>query len=246
MATVPQAEIDRQLRLQEDFNATGFKALVVIGIVVCTLLIALRLFSRRWLQNIGWKEDDFVALLAWALMVPYAAIFYSMVDAYGFGRHWLIKPMPIMTGFLKREYALNLLYSSYQLSKISLCILYKRIFIFLWFEICCWILIAAFTGYLIGTFITNIFLSIPVQAHWTPTMTPKKVVDQFALYHANIYFNITTDVILLVLPLSVVWTLQMSMARKIGLTGVFAVGVLCVTPFPYSAILPSLSFPYCP
>ena len=99
MSAVPEAEINRQVALKNDFNAHGFKALSATGIVVCTILVGLRLWSRRW-QKIGWKADDYVIMLAWvcrsapfdssdvnefpanmrlqALMVPYSAIFYSM------------------------------------------------------------------------------------------------------------------------------------------------------------------------
>ena len=64
MAAVPEAEINRQVALKDDFNAHGFKTLSAIGIVVCTVLVGLRLWSRRW-QKIGWKADDYVIMLAW-------------------------------------------------------------------------------------------------------------------------------------------------------------------------------------
>ena len=114
----------------------------------------------------------------------------------------------------------------YPLSKISLTLLYRRIFILRWFNICCWVLIAIFTGYAISTALVNIWLTIPINAYWDISVTPKHAVNETELFKANAYFNIITDFALLVLPLSVLWRLRMSTARKIGLTIVFAFGVL--------------------
>ena len=114
----------------------------------------------------------------------------------------------------------------YPLSKISLTLLYQRIFILRWFNICCWILIALFSGYAISTGLVNIWLTIPINAYWDISVRPKRVVNETELFKANAYFNIITDFALLVLPLSVLWRLKMSGARKVGLSIVFAIGVL--------------------
>jgi hypothetical protein len=50
--------------------------------------------------------------------------------------------------------------------------------------------------------------------------------DQIASFIAIGAFNVITDVIILTLPLPTVWSLKMSTPAKLGLTGVFLVGLM--------------------
>jgi hypothetical protein len=50
--------------------------------------------------------------------------------------------------------------------------------------------------------------------------------DQVASFIAIGAFNIITDIIIITLPLPTVWALKMSTANKLGLTGVFLVGLM--------------------
>lgn len=112
----------------------------------------------------------------------------------------------------------------YPLSKISLTLLYRRIFILHWFNICCGALIIIFTGHAISTALVKIWLNIPIEAYWDISVHPKHAVNETELFRANAYFKIATDFALLVLPLNVLWRLKMSTARKIGLNVVMLLG----------------------
>jgi hypothetical protein len=50
--------------------------------------------------------------------------------------------------------------------------------------------------------------------------------DQVASFIAIGAFNIITDIIIITLPLPTVWALKMSTANKLGMTGVFLVGLM--------------------
>jgi hypothetical protein len=50
--------------------------------------------------------------------------------------------------------------------------------------------------------------------------------DQIASFIAIGAFNIITDIIIITLPLPTVWSLKMSTAGKLGITGVFLVGLM--------------------
>lgn len=69
---------------------------------------------------------------------------------------------------------------------------------------------------------------LPVEANWNPDVKPTSVIHTKDLYLGNTGFNIATDAILLVLPLSIVWTLRMTWLHKLGLTAVFCLGGLTV------------------
>ena len=105
-------------------------------------------------------------------------------------------------------------------------LLYRRIFVQKWFRNICWFFVAIFSAYMIATIIIDSCLNIPVPAYWDHSITPKRSVDLVKLYVANAGFNIATDSILLILPLTVVWNLSMSWQQKVGLTAVFAMGAL--------------------
>jgi len=62
-------------------------------------------------------------------------------------------------------------------------------------------------------------------------------VDMTAWFIGTTVPNIIFDVGILVLPLPVIWHLQLSTPRRIGLTGVFLLGILCVPPSPNLATL---------
>lgn len=125
------------------------------------------------------------------------------------------------------DYAFNLCYTTgYPLSRISLVLLYHRIFVQRWFRNICWFFIAVFSGYMISTVIVDSLLRIPVRAYWDRTVTPERSVDLVKLYIANAAFNITTDSILLLLPISIVWQLSMTRIQKLGLTAIFGMGAL--------------------
>ena len=83
-----------------------------------------------------------------------------------------------------------------------------------------------FGGYAFSTIFVDIFLTIPINAHWNPKVKPRHQVNTITLYKVNAWFNIVTDCILFVIPLTVVWRLQMPLMRRLGLSAIFGFGVL--------------------
>ena len=105
-------------------------------------------------------------------------------------------------------------------------ILYKRVFVKDWFRWTCWFLIGSYAGYSISTIFVDAFGVLPVQAAFVKSITPTHVINWKKLVLANCVFNITTDLILLVLPLTVIWTLKTNRLPRIGLSLIFCLGVL--------------------
>ena len=79
---------------------------------------------------------------------------------------------------------------------------------------------------MISTVIIDSLLTIPVSAYWDSTITPARTVDLVKLYIANAAFNIATDSILLILPMTIIWRLSMNWMQKLGLTAIFCTGAL--------------------
>ena len=110
-------------------------------------------------------------------------------------------------------------------AKASLIILYYRIVgqqkVYRW---CIYILSFVVGGYSIGITLALIFACNPLAKSWDKSITEGHCVDQNGLYIATAVTNTVTDVALLVLPMPMVFTLNMPTVQKFGLSLVFLVG----------------------
>jgi hypothetical protein len=75
-----------------------------------------------------------------------------------------------------------------------------------------------------GRFIES-FHCIPFQKIWDKTV-PGTCSDYRTFNLIAAIISVATDVILIVLPQSVIWKLQMTLSRKIGISIIFATGVV--------------------
>lgn len=127
----------------------------------------------------------------------------------------------------------NILYNaSITLAKASVLLLYIRIFsvdgrLLVWAKIMAFFIF----GYFFAAAGGLLFAYQPVKAQWMFWL-PHNRIDSPAFWVSMASINILLDVILLAIPQSRVWRLQMSRRRQILLSLVFLLGGLCVTSFP--------------
>jgi hypothetical protein len=81
-------------------------------------------------------------------------------------------------------------------------------------------------GYSISTIFALIFPCRPVNKSWDVTVTGGSCINRGAVYIVQAVTNIVTDLILLILPIPIVWRLQMPVVQKLGLLLIFVVGSL--------------------
>lgn len=67
-------------------------------------------------------------------------------------------------------------------------------------------------------------MCVPVQAFWGDGTG--RCMDRLAFWFSNAALNIATDIIIVVIPIPLIRTLQISRKQKIALIMVFAVGGL--------------------
>lgn len=72
------------------------------------------------------------------------------------------------------------------------------------------------------------FMCIPREKIWNPLAPGKCRVSLAGLLIAGGIVNIFSDFCVLALPLTTIWQLQMATKHKIGISAVFAVGLLYV------------------
>ena len=111
------------------------------------------------------------------------------------------------------------------LTKMSIQLLYLRIFIQKWFRIICHVLLVIITSYMVAAFLASVFQCTPVPRAWDKTIAGK-CIDITTNWYANAGFSIATDIIILALPMYPLYKTKIMMKRKVALMVVFALGAL--------------------
>lgn len=113
-------------------------------------------------------------------------------------------------------------------TKISILLLYLRIFPQKWLRIGCYLILALVITYgLISVFYSSVFQCNPVSKAYRKSI-PGHCIDVRKTWQANAGFNIASDLMILVLPMPAIHSLQMSSKPKLGLIFLFGLGSLWV------------------
>lgn len=111
--------------------------------------------------------------------------------------------------------------------KISILLLYTRIFTMRFMVIVAWATAALITCFALSTILSCLLICRPLALNWDPTLEGT-CGDQLLSYTITGSFNLATDVIVLILPLPYLWKLQMKLYKKIILSCTFSLGIWSV------------------
>lgn len=115
-------------------------------------------------------------------------------------------------------------------TKISILLLYLRVFIQKWLRIGCYLILALVITYgLISVFYSSVFQCTPVSKAYHKSI-PGHCINVRKTWQANAGFNIASDFMILVLPMPAIYSLQMTIKHKLGLVFLFGLGSLWVYP----------------
>lgn len=112
-------------------------------------------------------------------------------------------------------------------TKLSLLLMYYRIFRVPYFKKMAWIVGTFVLAWVITVTFLFVFICIPVEKLWYPDL-PGRCINQVGTWIANASSTIMTDVIILLLPLQPIWKLQLGKQEKLGLSIAFGLGFLYV------------------
>jgi len=134
--------------------------------------------------------------------------------------------MPNILIILKMLLSYEVIYTvSIATIKLSVLIFYLRVFVNNGLRLATKLAIAFVTVWSVGNLLQCFLICRPFPKIYTPTIEGT-CGDQIASFIAIGVFNIITDVIILTLPIPTVWSLKMSTTAKLGLTGVFLIGLM--------------------
>ncbi|KAI9851116.1 MAG: hypothetical protein M1838_004451 [Thelocarpon superellum] len=210
-----------------DDRSMVLKVLAIVGAVLATAAVGLRIHSRR-LVHAPLKADDWTIILSLILMYGLWAIIFVLVWHNGVGKHEITLPLDLAKQTIKLLYVFQILYqATYPTIKISVLLLYERVFALPRFQLLVKCLIAIMFMWQIATVLVGIFWCTPVSAFWDNILeNAPNCVDENGSYVANASINVVTDLVILVLPMPIIVKLHISRRQKIVLCSIFVLGSL--------------------
>jgi hypothetical protein len=124
------------------------------------------------------------------------------------------------------RYAFSTLYTfAITLAKYSILLFYSRIFKEKKFVLVLKVVFVIVTLWFIAIQTAVFAECIPVSALWDP-QTAGTCIDLHAFYQGSGIPNVVLNTVILVLPLPMIWTLEIEKRHKLALSGVFFLGSL--------------------
>ncbi|KAI1475335.1 hypothetical protein K445DRAFT_314477 [Daldinia sp. EC12] len=212
--------------LEEDHGGRVIAAVTTI-LVVTTVLFGLRLWARSLTTaQRGW--DDHVLIPAYIFLLALLGSLYAEVIQAGLGRHTVAVVMEDpnkVTKYLLLLYLLDWFYvPSNMLSRVSVVILYLRIFTDKWARAACWAVMGFLIANCLATIIAAQLECTPLAFTWDKSIPGGKCFNQILWYQLTNFPNILGDLMIMILPIRTVWGLKASVARKAGIATVCLTG----------------------
>ncbi|KAI1126437.1 hypothetical protein F5Y10DRAFT_244750 [Nemania abortiva] len=216
-------------------------AIIAIGAVFAALpalFVFMRFYCRIRTTKLGLAADDWLMLSAFILNFGMGLMLIIGASLHGLGQptpqgwgpkdyFWVTDDAEILTE--KIFYAFILTQSvAFGLAKLSILYFYRRIFSSRTFKTITSVMIVIVGIWSIGFFFAYLFrCGTNFWALWAPLMfLIEYCYDSKPLFYTLAISDVITDFIILSLPLFRVWRLNMSMAKRLALSGVFLLGAI--------------------
>ncbi|TGO51455.1 hypothetical protein BCON_0161g00280 [Botryotinia convoluta] len=207
-------------------NTTSLLITCIVFLVLDTLFVVFRFISRHY-QKAAFGWDDVLMLAGWFTCAG-LCIDGMIAPSLGIGVHYekFIATMPekIPKWGWNGFYAIPILYCfAVSFPKMSILVLYLRVFVDRFSRICCWTLLGVISISAVVNVLTVGFQCNVPSAAWDNTIPGGHCNNiQAHLTYSGIP-NILTDVAMLILPIPVVRRLHVAKHVKIGITMTFLV-----------------------
>ncbi|GKZ35836.1 hypothetical protein AbraIFM66950_006634 [Aspergillus brasiliensis] len=203
-------------------------AAVSVTYALAAVAVALRFLARTRVQQASIAADDWMIVAA---LLSVTANFVSTIVGgyYGLGKHVWAIPLHDVIKVMQILFAYVLIYVvTVPLIKLSVLLFYRRIF---GMNKAMWFCVALTIGYWISCTIAFLVCCRPVSYYWTQYADPaggRCVYNLYPFYIGNAAANVTTDVIILLVPMPLIWKLHMRTTQKVLICSIFLLGGLSV------------------
>ncbi|CAJ2508479.1 Uu.00g135050.m01.CDS01 [Anthostomella pinea] len=175
----------------------------------------------------------------WSLIADVVNIGFALaLRTDGLGQHIYDLDLPVDEAVYRTQVpymvARFVYIGSIYFSQMALLCLYRRVFgVNAAFNICIYLMMAYSTAWFLAIFFANLLQCYPVQKAWNSQIPGHCSQNQYALFFTMILGHTVLDVAMVVAPISKIRHLSLRRAHKIGLTLLFACGVLvCACSVP--------------
>ncbi|KAI1768206.1 hypothetical protein GGR53DRAFT_479376 [Hypoxylon sp. FL1150] len=208
-------------------------ARVVIGIAlaIATICVMLRSYAV-WLVVKKIHISDYMIIPVYGLYVAFTAVLFCETNVGFLVHQWNFRLRDVPPLLHLFNTATNIFAVDIMLMKASILLEWLRIFVpkgergyFFW--ICNILLVVNCLFYTAGIIALDL-TCIPFRKTWDRTL-PGKCIDSKGLDITSATISLVIDLTILVLPQKKIWSLHLSLKKKIGVAAVFAVGIFgCV------------------
>ncbi|KAJ6012689.1 hypothetical protein N7499_012707 [Penicillium canescens] len=196
----------------------------LVMVLVAAVFVAARLWTRIATRQLGLDDICLVLALVWSIVLT-AAIDMSVY--HGYGRHKF--DMKDMNAAMMWFFIAQIPYKiALGFTKVSLVLLYLRIFITKTFQRVGRAYLVVIIAWTIASVLVTILQCIPIKASWDKEIVDKKCVDKNSWWYAFAAINTVTDFLIVILPIRPILNLKLSKHDRIGLLCVFGIGALYV------------------
>ena len=114
--------------------------------------------------------------------------------------------------------------------RVSMLLLYIGIFPARGFRITCYVVLTLNVAYFISVILATGLICHPFAFNWDPAIPGGFCGNKVHFYAFMGIYNLISDVAVVVLPMPMLWSLQMPNSKKIALSGIFGMGIWCEWP----------------
>ncbi|KAH7254570.1 hypothetical protein B0J15DRAFT_558819 [Fusarium solani] len=189
-------------------------------LALVTIFVTIRFFVRSFLlRSLDW--DDALVLLSWCLMMVFLSTVIAMTKV-GLGSyvdtvsedHLLVISLAYVWGFVT--------------VKMSFAVLYLRLLPGTIYRRLNQVLLVLLLAQGLEESLVVIFRCNPVDKAWTPSKKGH-CLDLRSFYYTSFGIKLVTDIVLFAQPIPMVWRMQLSRTKKIGVVLMLSLGLfVCV------------------
>ncbi|KAF4992794.1 hypothetical protein FGRMN_6896 [Fusarium graminum] len=228
-------ELHARLDLQAD-RSSELNTTTTVVLVLSAFFVVLRFLSRY--LRIGYGLDDWLSVVALFFVFVTGALNYALI-AHGLGKHVEVVSEQDQVIFLKLLLTFENIYATtVMFVKLALLQMYLRIFPSRRFRQVSAVIAGVVIAWWIAICAVCIFQCDPIKKAWLP-LIPGKCIKLKASFTGNAIPNITTDVVILCMPVKQIIKLQVNMAQKLSLLFIFLLGsfVLFASIYRFTTLL---------
>lgn len=209
----------------DNHQGKAFAALLVLFLIIAATLCGLRILSRR-LHRHALDASDYMCFLALVLDIGLTVIIWGSF-AHGYGQDITEFSLNDAKFASKLFIAIEVVWAAAAVSvRISIILLCICLFPVRLFRLVSWMVVGLNLATFLSTVLTACLICRPIFYSFDKTIPGGHCGDLMAFEDFQAIMSLLLDLTIVVLPLPLLWQLQMKRQKKIQLSVVFGTGLM--------------------